>query len=57
VLAVFSIQEQSIREEIMSDLLADKGEAAQISTAERVLAEISRVRIRCWSRSITLLTA
>ena len=32
--------EQSVREEILSGLLADKGGAAQISTAMLVLAEI-----------------
>jgi hypothetical protein len=37
---VFSPAEQSIREEILSGLLADKAGAAQISTAMRVLAKI-----------------
>jgi len=37
---VLNPQEQSSREEILSGLLADQGEAAQISTATRVLAEI-----------------
>ena len=32
--------EQSMREEILAGLLADKGGEAQISTATRVLAEI-----------------
>jgi hypothetical protein len=37
---VLNPAEQSIREEILSGLLANKCEAAQISTAMRVLAEI-----------------
>jgi hypothetical protein len=37
---VLNPPEQSVREEILSGLLADKGEATQISTATRVLAEI-----------------
>jgi hypothetical protein len=36
-------EEQSIREEILSGLLADKGGAAQISTAMRVMGRLGRV--------------
>ena len=44
--------EQSIREEILSGLLADKGEAAQVSTAMR---EIMARKCHCWLCSITQL--
>ena len=37
---VLNPAEQSIREEVLSGLLADNGGATQISTATRVLAEI-----------------
>jgi len=37
---VLNPAEQSIREEILFGLLADKGGAAQIGTANRVLTEI-----------------
>ena len=42
---VLSPQEQSIREEILSGLLADKGGEAQISTAMRVLRDHRERRV------------
>jgi hypothetical protein len=40
VIAALNSNEQSVREEILAGLLADKGGEAQISTATRILAEI-----------------
>jgi hypothetical protein len=43
--------EQTIREDILAGLIADKGGEEQLGTAERILAG-SAAMWRCWSRSI-----
>ena len=52
---VLNPAEQSIREEILSGLLADKGGAARISTAMRVLAGTTASDVSLLLRPITRL--